>query len=99
MSLSDSTAKGKWNEFAGKAKQAFGEATGDQSAANNGAAQEVKGQGEQALGSVKEAAHDTGERNEPTADAHAHNLRQGVTSAAANIKKGVENAADGFKNK
>ena len=36
MSTSDSTIKGKFDELSGKAKQAFGDATGDQSTANSG---------------------------------------------------------------
>ena len=97
MSTSDSTIKGKFDEIAGKAKQAFGDATGDQSAANNGAAQEVKGHAEQSWGSVKEAVHDTHERNEPAAEDHAHDLRDKVTSTAANVKDSIRNAVDGHK--
>lgn len=99
MSTSDSTVKGKFDELAGKAKQAFGDATGDQSAANSGAAQEVKGHGEQAWGSVKEAAHDTHERNETSTAGESHDLRNSVTSAAADVKQHIQNAADDFKNK
>ncbi len=99
MSTSDSTVKGKFDELAGKAKQAFGDVTGDQSAANKGAAQEVKGHGEQSWGAVKEAAHDTQERQQPQADNTAHDVRQSVTSTAANVKNHIQNAADDFKNK
>lgn len=95
MSTSDSTIKGKFDELAGKAKQAFGDATGDQSAANHGAAQEVKGHAEQSWGSVKEAAHDT---NEPAADANAHDVRNSVTSAAENTKNSIKDAFSGHKN-
>ncbi len=98
MSTSDSTIKGKFDELAGKAKQAFGEATGNQSTANSGTAQEVKGHAEQSWGSVKEAAHDTGVRNESTADADAHDTRESISSAAANVKHSIENAVDGHKN-
>ena len=99
MSTSDSTVKGKFDELAGKAKQAFGNATGNQSAANHGAAQEVKGHAEQSWGSVKEAAHDTHDREAPHANAQAHDIREKVTSAAANVKEHIQNAADDFKNK
>ncbi len=99
MSTSDSTIKGKFDELAGKTKQAFGDVTGDQSAANKGAAQEVKGHAEQSWGSVKEAAHDTQERQQPQADNTAHDVRQSVTSTAANVKNHIQNAADDFKNK
>ena len=46
MSTSDSTIKGKFDEVAGKVKQATGEAINDQSLANKGAAQQVKGHAE-----------------------------------------------------
>ncbi len=98
MSTSDSTVKGKFDELAGKAKQAFGDATGDQSTANSGATQEVKGHGEQAWGSVKEAAHDSTEQHDTSAANESHSLRDSITSgAAANIKQRVENAADDFE--
>ena len=97
MSTSDSTVKGKFDELAGKTKQAFGDAIGDQSIANKGAAQEVKGHGEQAWGSVKEAAHDTSERTQPDADTQAHDARQSATSTAANVKQHIQNAVDDFK--
>ena len=99
MSTSDSTIKGKWDELAGKAKQAFGEATNDQSTANSGAGQEVKGNAEQSWGAVKEAVHDTGERNQPATEQSEHNVRSSVTSAATNVKERIENAADDFKNR
>lgn len=99
MSTSDSTIKGKFDEVAGKAKQAFGNATDNQSVANDGAAQEVKGHGEQAWGSVKEAAQDTAERHDNDAADTSHPVRDSLTSAANNVKQHVQNAAEDFKNK
>lgn len=99
MSTSDSTIKGKFDEVAGKTKQAFGDVTGDQSTANKGAAQEVKGHAEQSWGSVKEAAHDTQEREQPREANTAHDIREKVTSTAANVKDHIQNAADDLKNK
>ena len=103
MSVSDSSVKGKFDELAGKAKQAFGEFTGDQSAANKGAAQEVKGHGEQTWGSVKEAVHDssrpaaTDSTTTTTAGTEAHDARQSVTSTAQNVKDHVRNAVEDLK--
>lgn len=101
MSTSDSTIKGKWDEIAGKAKQAFGDATGDDSTANKGAAQEVKGHGEQAWGSVKETVHDsTAETRTDTgvaAENTGHDFRTSVTSAAENLKNHVKNAVEDLK--
>jgi uncharacterized protein YjbJ (UPF0337 family) len=108
MSTSDSTVKGKWDEIAGKTKQAFGDLTGDQSVANKGAAQEVKGHGEQAWGSVKEAVHDSTATTTTTdtgtygntgtaADNSAHDVRNSVTSTAANVKDHIRNAVEDLK--
>jgi uncharacterized protein YjbJ (UPF0337 family) len=105
MSLSDSTVKGKFDEIAGKAKQAVGDLTGDQSTANSGAAQEVKGHGEQAWGSVKEAAHDsttntgsgTYSNTNTAADNTGHDVRNSVTSTAANVKDHIRNAVEDLK--
>ncbi len=102
MSTSDSTVKGKFDEIAGKTKQGFGELIDDQSTANSGAAQQVKGSGEQALGSVKEAVHDAD--NTPAAtdtrrsmDEDAHDARQSATSTASSMKDHVRNAVDDLK--
>jgi uncharacterized protein YjbJ (UPF0337 family) len=105
MSTSDSTVKGKWDEIAGKAKQAFGDLTGDHSTANEGAAQEVKGHGEQAWGSVKEAVHDSTSTShtgtysdaDTAADNTGHDVRNSVTSTAQNVKDHIRNAVDDFK--
>ena len=98
MSTSDSTVKGKWDEIAGKAKQAFGDLTGDQSTANSGATQEVKGHGEQAWGSVKEAVHDsTTPSADTTIDNEAHDARTSATSTAESVKDHIENAIEDFK--
>jgi uncharacterized protein YjbJ (UPF0337 family) len=99
MSTSNSTIKGKFDEVAGKVKQATGEAFNDQSLANKGAAQQVKGHAEQAWGSVKEAAADTKARKQPEAEHNAHDIRESVTSTAQNVKEHIQAGVDKFKNK
>lgn len=47
--------KGAANEAAGKAKQAYGDATGDDRAKAEGAGQELKGKGQQLKGDIKGA--------------------------------------------
>jgi len=99
MSTSDSTVKGKFDEVVGKVKQGVGETFNDQSLANKGAAQEVKGHGEQAWGSVKEAATDTKAQQEANADVKAHDTRENVTESAAHLKDKVVAGVEAFKNK
>jgi len=99
MTTSNSTIKGKYNEAAGKIKQGVGEAINDQSLANKGAAQQVKGHAEQAWGSVKEAAHETKNRKQPAAEQKAHDVRESITSTAQNAKEHVQAGVDKFLNR
>jgi uncharacterized protein YjbJ (UPF0337 family) len=54
--------KGQANELAGKAKQGIGEATGSDKLQGEGAMQEAKGHGQQALGNAKETVKDTADK-------------------------------------
>ena len=56
--MNESNATGVFDQVKGKIKQAFGEATDNQSLANEGAADQVKGHAEEAWGNVKDTAHD-----------------------------------------
>jgi uncharacterized protein YjbJ (UPF0337 family) len=99
MSTSESSIKGKFDELAGKAKQAAGDAFNDQSLANKGAAQEVKGHGEQVWGSVKEGIADKSEHEKPVAEDHAHDVRESITSTAQNVKEHVKAGIDNLTRK
>jgi uncharacterized protein YjbJ (UPF0337 family) len=88
----DSTIKGKIDEVTGKLKQSVGEMTGNDSAANAGAAQQVKGHAEQAWGSVKEGVEAAKERNKPEHDAKAHSLRESIVETAQNVKEHIQHA-------
>ncbi len=97
---------GKFNEVAGKVKQAVGEATGNDSLANKGAAQQVQGHAEQAWGTIKGAAQDAAAHAKASVDEykarhaveneqHAHDARTAVTSAAEHTKDGIHDAVKG----
>jgi uncharacterized protein YjbJ (UPF0337 family) len=93
--MNDSKAAGVFDEAKGKLKQAVGETFNDQSMANSGAADEVKGHAEQTWGSVKDAAHNlTHSHKEHSAEIDAqddaHNFRSGITDAAANAKESIQ---------
>jgi len=92
------TIHGKLDELADKAKQTFGEATGNDSLANKGAAQQVKGHAEQAYGTVKGAVEDKvddlkarheaeKERHSAEHESHAHDIREKIVSTAQNVKE------------
>ena len=90
----ENKTKGKLDEIAGKVKQSFGEATNNQSMANRGAGQQVKGHAEQALGSVQDAASDEQARRSNRAQADAHDVREKVTSTAQNVKERIKDSVD-----
>jgi uncharacterized protein YjbJ (UPF0337 family) len=95
----ETSVKGKFDEVAGKIKQGVGEAFNDQSLANSGTAQQVKGHAEQAWGSVKAAAQDTRNENEAHAESDGHDIREKIASTAQNVKEHVQAGIDSFKNK
>jgi uncharacterized protein YjbJ (UPF0337 family) len=93
--MNNSKAAGVFNEAKGKVKQAVGETFNDQSLANSGAADQVKGHVQQAWGSVKDTASNLGHSNTATnekihAENTGRNLRENVTNAAANAKASIE---------
>ena len=104
--MNDSKAEGFFDEAKGKLKQAFGDATNNQSVANEGAADEVKGHAEQTWGSVKDAAssighHDTNTATTANADTAqtGHNMREDITTGAENLKNKIEHGLDNLTHK
>ena len=91
---SDSTIHGKVDEVVGKVKQGVGEAIHDEGLANRGAAQQVKGHGEQAWGSVKEAVTDKTAEQKVKHENDAHDVREKITSTAQNVKEKIQNTVD-----
>jgi uncharacterized protein YjbJ (UPF0337 family) len=93
------TIKGKFDEVAGKVKQTVGEALHNDKQANEGAAQQVKGHAEQAWGAVKGAAEDKAAEfkatHQPEAEQKGHDIRESITSTAANVKNHIQNAIHG----
>lgn len=70
--------KGTMDDAAGRVKRQVGEWTGDTNAQVDGAAQQVKGKVEKAVGQVKDAARDANRRSEEQHEAardreHQHN--------------------------
>lgn len=58
MGATTDKIKGVANETIGKAKQGIGEVTGSERLQGEGAVQEIKGKGQQALGDAKQATKD-----------------------------------------
>jgi uncharacterized protein YjbJ (UPF0337 family) len=108
--MNNSTASGVFNEAKGKLKQAVGETFDDQSLANEGTADEVKGHAQQTWGSVKDTAHDVAKNTETPYDPAnpsystdpvyrnehktGHDLRTGIANAAASVKESIQHGLD-----
>ena len=102
--MNESKASGTFDELKGKVKQGLGETFNDQSLANEGAAEQVKGHAEQAWGSVKDTASDlktshTATEEQVHAEDTGHSLRDTITNAAEHAKESIERGLDHLKNK
>lgn len=101
--MNESKAEGTFDVAKGKLKQAWGEATNDQSVANSGAADQVKGHAEQTWGNVKDTAHDVTHNSEShtaTESQHtSHGLRDDITNAAEHLKESINHGLDKLKHK
>jgi len=102
------TAAGKFDQLKGKAKQAVGEALGNDKLANSGAVDQVKGSVKEAWGNAKDAVHAVvgeahaccatkhSEAKQDAADA-AHDVRERITSTAQNVKNAVSEKAEAIQ--
>ena len=108
--MNESNVGGKFDEITGKVKQGVGEAFGNEKLANEGAAQEVKGNAKQTWGNVKDTASDLGNSartdsgaNPAGTEVHTSNtgssIRQDVTNAAEHAKESIDRGLDHLKGK
>ena len=102
--MNESNASGVLDQAKGKLKQAFGEATNDQSLANEGAADQVKGHIKEAWGNTKDTAADLNHSRDAQtvstdSQVHAHSLRDDITHAAESTKDSFNRGLDHLKQK
>ncbi len=102
--MNDSKAAGDFNEVKGKIKQGLGETFNDQSLANEGAAEQVRGHAQQTWGSVKDTAHNLTHSNTATnskveAEHDAHDTRNSVTGAVEHAKESIQHGLDHLTHK
>ena len=97
--MNKTNAAGVIDQAKGKVKQAVGETFNNQKLANEGAADQVKGHAKEAWGNVKDAAKDAGNRHAAEAQDTGHNVRNSMTSAAANAKESINRGLDHLKSK
>lgn len=108
--MSTENLTGKFDQLKGKIKQTVGEATNNDRLANSGVADQVKGNVKEAWGNTKDAAHsissdaraNVGSAHEdanrdPAGDNAAHNVRDGIVSAARSAKNAIVHDADEVK--
>ena len=103
--MSTDTVSGKFDQVVGKTKQSIGEGVGNEHLANEGAADQVKGNAKEAWGHVKDAASDSTNRSRESASVHhgdaadnardaGHDLRDSITTGAEKIKNAVTGKTD-----
>ena len=102
--MNESNASGLLDQAKGKIKQAFGEATDNQSLANEGAADQVKGHVKEAWGNTKDTASDlshssTAEETRADSTHTSNSLRDDITNAAEHAKESFNRGLDNLKHK
>ena len=108
--MNKETVEGSLEQAAGKVKQAFGEAVGNQKIANAGAAEQIKGVAHETWGKTKDSAKDIADSKRADVDAAveqhkvhaaetAHDVRSKIVSTAQNVKDSVAEKLDELKQK
>ncbi len=100
--MNESNASGVLDQAKGKLKQAFGEATNDQTLANEGVADQMKGHVKEAWGNTKDTAADLKHSHEAhtasaETEAHTHNLRDDIAHAAESTKDSINRGLNNLK--
>ena len=99
--MNKDTVTGQAEQVAGKVKQKFGEAVGNQKIANSGAAEQMKGAARETWGKTKDTASDVAASQRADAQVHgetkAQEIRDKVTTTAENIKNKVSAKLDEVK--
>ncbi|MGA7884156.1 MAG: CsbD family protein [Acidobacteriaceae bacterium] len=85
--MNSDQVKGKVTGIAGKAKQAAGEATGNEHMANRGLADQAKGAAQETWGNIKDAAKEAGKNRE--AEQHDRNAEK-----REDMSKKIDHAKD-----
>ncbi len=86
--MNKDTVTGKAEQVAGKVKQAFGEATGNQKIANSGAAEQIKGAARETWGKTKDTAQDVADSQR--ADAQVNGRDQSPRASREGHHQGPE---------
>ena len=101
--MNESKTEGVFDQAKGKIKQTFGEATNNESLANEGAAEQVKGHIKEAWGDTKDTATDLSDKHKAEASEQTHaegeSFRDKVTHAAESFKDSVKSGLDHLENK
>jgi uncharacterized protein YjbJ (UPF0337 family) len=85
---------GKLDQASGRLKESVGEVTGNESLANKGAAQQIKGHVEEAWASVKDSVKEAHDRHRPEMEQRGHDIREKLVSTAQNAKEKIQHAVN-----
>ena len=102
--MNNTKVSGEFDVAKGKVKQAVGETFNDQSMANSGTADQVKGHAKEAWGDVKDKANDisqsrTADNTRAEAADTGHNVRDSIASTAERAKDSIERGVEHLKEK
>lgn len=97
--MNSDQVKGKAEQIAGKIKQGTGEAIGNNSLANRGVADQVKGAARETWGNVKDAVHSEAKAHQAEQQENANRARDHVVRKTEDLKERVNERIDSHKSK
>lgn len=104
--MNKETVEGKFDQVAGAIKQKVGETFNDQSLANSGVAEQVKGAAKETWGKAKDVAADRkadaadlAEVKNDEAQLHGDSLRDRIVDASQNLKHNINDKLDEMRDR
>jgi len=91
--------EGKLDQVAGAIKQKTGEAFNDQSLANSGVAEQVKGAAKESWGNAKDVAEERRNAAETDRNDRADSARDRIVDAAHNVKNNINAKLDEMRDR
>ncbi|MEG9438320.1 CsbD family protein [Edaphobacter sp. HDX4] len=97
--MNKDTVEGKFDQVSGAIKQKVGEAVNDQSLANSGAAEQIKGDAKETWGNAKDVADEKRADAAARSEARTDSTRDRVVDNAQNMKDNINAKLDDMRDR
>lgn len=97
--MNKETVQGKFDQVSGAIKQKVGEVFDDQSLANSGAAEQVKGAAKETWGKAKDVAEEKRADAADRSEQHMDSARDRIVDGAKNMKDNINAKLDNMRDR